>query len=139
MIVQASYKSGAMITADAAAALGRQVMAVPGQIGNTLSEGPLQLISEGAALIRSAQDVLDSLGIFADQREFDFADKKDLKLSETERIILEALEEHPMSTGSIIDVTGLSSGTAAVSLNGMELKGLIRRLNGLCWAKIIKR
>ncbi|MBQ7502745.1 DNA-processing protein DprA [bacterium] len=134
LIVQAPYKSGAMITADLAASLGRQVMAVPGQVGQPQSEGPLELLASGASLVRSAQDVLDALGVFYSQLSLDLP--KSCALNDTERRILEILSEGDRSTGMIADLADLSSGLIAASLHALELQGLIRRQNNLTWHKI---
>lgn len=62
VIVQAARKSGAYITVETALEQGRDVFAVPGQIDNPLSDGPHQLIKEGAQMITCAQEVLESYG-----------------------------------------------------------------------------
>ena len=53
--------SGSLITAGFAQDLGREVGAVPGQATSPLAAGPNRLLSEGAAVVRSASDVLDAL------------------------------------------------------------------------------
>lgn len=59
--VEAAEPSGTLITAGEAIKLGRDVGAVPGQVGNRLAAGPHALIKDGAILIRGAQDVLDAM------------------------------------------------------------------------------
>ena len=59
MIVEAAQPSGTLITADRALRLGRNVGAVPGQVGVRVAAGPNDLIRDGAYLIRDARDVLD--------------------------------------------------------------------------------
>ncbi|MGB3328346.1 MAG: DNA-processing protein DprA [Thermomicrobiales bacterium] len=63
VVTEAPEKSGALITVDFAADQGRDVCAVPGPVGASKSAGCNQLIRNGAFLVRSAQDVLDDLGI----------------------------------------------------------------------------
>lgn len=63
IVAQAARKSGALITANYALEQGREVFAVPGDIFNVLSAGCNYLISQGATVINSSQDVLDHLGI----------------------------------------------------------------------------
>ncbi len=65
VVVEAPYKSGALITAEIATDLGRTVMAVPGRIDSYTSQGCLSLIRDGATLIRNADDVLEALGKFS--------------------------------------------------------------------------
>ena len=61
IVVEAAAKSGALITADFANELGREVFAVPGNIHKTQSRGPHQLIRDGATLVESVEDVLQAL------------------------------------------------------------------------------
>jgi len=60
--VEAPVKSGTLITTSIAADLGRVVMAVPSRIDSRMSAGCLQLIRDGAILVRHAQDVVEALG-----------------------------------------------------------------------------
>lgn len=134
LIVQAPHKSGAMITADLAASLGRQVLAVPGPVGEPQSEGPLELLASGASLVRSAQDVLDALGVFYSQLNLDMP--KSSLLSDNERRIMDILGQGDLSTGRIADLADLSSGLVIGTLHALELQGLIRRQSDLTWHKI---
>ena len=63
MVVEARERSGALITADFALELGRDVFAVPGEITSGLSAGTNDLLRQGAAPLTSVRDVLDALGI----------------------------------------------------------------------------
>ena len=59
VIVEGAHRSGTQHTVKQAVKLGREVLAVPGPVNSTLSELPNQLIFEGAAMVRDAQDLLD--------------------------------------------------------------------------------
>lgn len=59
VVVEAAARSGTMSTANAAVALGRPLLAVPGPVTSTMSLGCLDLIATGtAALARDAHDVI---------------------------------------------------------------------------------
>jgi DNA processing protein len=63
VVVEATRRSGALITADHALALGRDVLAVPGSAWSPLGEGVNALLRAGATPATSIADVLDSLGL----------------------------------------------------------------------------
>lgn len=61
VVVEASLRSGSLITARVAAEQGRDVFAVPGHPMDPRAEGTNSLIRDGAVMVRSAQDILDDL------------------------------------------------------------------------------
>lgn len=61
VVVEASAKSGALITADLGLQGGRELFAVPGSILDPLSRGPNGLLKDGAHVVESASDVLEVL------------------------------------------------------------------------------
>ncbi len=61
VVVEASNRSGALITARLASEQGREVFAVPGQIFSELSTGTHKLIDAGAKLINKVDDLLEAL------------------------------------------------------------------------------
>ncbi len=63
LIVEATMRSGSLITARLALEQGRDIMAVPGRVDSPLSAGCHYLIQQGAKLISASQDILDEFGI----------------------------------------------------------------------------
>jgi DNA processing protein len=57
-VIEAAYKSGALITARFAGEQGKCLMATPGAVTNIRSQGPHHLIRQGAVLVRDAADVI---------------------------------------------------------------------------------
>lgn len=60
LVVEGSAKSGALITARCAVEQGRELFALPGQVGESNSEGPNGLIQSGARVATCAQDILST-------------------------------------------------------------------------------
>lgn len=69
VVVEAPPGSGSLITARHAAEQGREVYAVPGQVGQRNSMGPHSLIREGAKLVETVEDILVELDVPASARQ----------------------------------------------------------------------
>ena len=61
LVMEARRRSGSLITVDQALEQGREVFALPGRVGDSLSEGCHQLIRHGANLLTDSADVLEYL------------------------------------------------------------------------------
>ncbi len=61
LVIEGKKKSGTKITASMAANYSREVFCVPGPIESQLSEGPAELIQEGAKLVTKVEDILEEL------------------------------------------------------------------------------
>ena len=69
IVIEAAFRSGALITARLALEYNREVMAVPGKIDSPLSAGTHKLLKEGARLIDSVEDIMDAMGYIGKELE----------------------------------------------------------------------
>jgi DNA processing protein len=123
IIVEATERSGAMITARLAAEQGRMCMAVPGAVTNMRSKGPHRLIRQGATLIENSEDVVEEIAPHL---------KAMLKSEHEENIhpAVKLISAMPMSIGEIASSLGMSVPDVSRELTVMELKGLVTRTEG---------
>ena len=156
VIVQAARKSGAYITVETALEQGRDVFAIPGQIYNPLSEGPHQLLQEGAQLITCADDVLRSYGLIADTKKKEKKTNKTAQaekeqqmslfdapsplstvtLSDTEARVLELFTAEPLAIEEAAYLSRLSMAELMPVLSMLELYGLIEPMVGRKYIRI---
>jgi DNA processing protein len=123
VVVQAGTKSGSLITARHALELGRDVGAVPGEVGLTVSSGANALIADGAALVSGAQDVLDRLaGISGAVTARRLAGPH---LDERAEGVLTAVEDGLSTGDEIATSSGLAGDEVAVALAELELDGYV--------------
>lgn len=124
VVVEGEAKSGSRISVDHALDLGREIFAVPGPVTSPLSETPLEMIREGATLIRGAGDLLDDLGV--DRAEPPPAPPD---LDHGERKVWDALAGR-LLPDAVARRAGMSVPDAVTALLGLELRGLIASAGG---------
>lgn len=140
VIVEATFKSGSLITARMAGEQGRDVFAVPGHPLDPRAEGPNALIRDGAVLIRNAGDVLESLSTFQSGSLQDSASQKyeplniqpvdDQTLDRVRDEVLSCLSHTPVSVDEIIRSAALPAAAVQIVILEMELAGRVQRLPG---------
>lgn len=125
VVVEGAKGSGSMISAEHAMEFGRDVYAVPGAISNPLTFVPLQLIRDGATMIRGAEDLLHDLGLELVADEV----ATRAELSEIERRVLGELAG-PTLPDRVANAVGLTIPEAVSVLMHLELKGFVRGVGG---------
>jgi len=131
LIIEATEKSGTLITARMALDYNRDVLAVPGSIFNPGSFGTNRLIKQGATPITTSADLLEALHFDLDallpsnKQEELFAD-----LSAPEKKIVDILRIETLPRDELVRQAGLSASEGNSVLMILEIKGLIKESGG---------
>ena len=124
VVVEGEARSGSRISVDHALELGREVFAVPGPVTSPLAETPLEMIRDGATMIRGAEDLLDDLGV---DRTRTPPAPPDLDASEEQ--VWNALAGR-LSADAVARRAGMSVPDAVTTLVRLELRGLVASTGG---------
>jgi len=134
IVVEASLRSGALISAEHAMEQGREVFAVPGPIDSHVSHGCHRLLREGAKLVESVDDVLEELGplsaTVALGDDCDLRHPGELQLNDQERSVLEAIASEPTGIEQIVSNSSLPVARVLSTISVLEMRHLVRRVSG---------
>jgi len=135
VVTEAGEKSGAMITANCALEQSREVFAVPGNITAHGSGGTNRLIQDGATPALSAQDILET---FSSDRIVGYVEARQSlpALSDDEKTIYDALGADSFHADEIARQCDLPVSRVASALTLLELKGMIRQVNHMTYARL---
>lgn len=144
VVVEATDRSGALITAGLAGDLGREVFAVPGRITSETSRGPNRLIQEGAKLVLEWTDIVQELpeewrrlvrGALSETGDAN----RPADLSDDGRLLAHLAPDEPLHIEQLIDRTGIPAARIAAALLALELGGWARQLEGQRWVSVRAR
>src|SRR6185437_648173 len=127
LVTEGAADSVSLITANDAFENNRKVFAVPGPITSSVSRGSISLIAKGAAMVTSAKDIIDELGI--KNYELGSKDKKQKGDTKEEQKVIELLQDQSLHFDEMIKLTKFSSSQLSVLLSLMEMKGIVKSLN----------
>ena len=136
VVVEATKKSGSLITARLAAEQNREVFAVPGSIQSFKSTGTHTLIKQGAKLVEHAQDIVEELTAWiqiSEGPQTGLAGKTGLdrsRLSDDEVLVLNALSPYPVHIDDLIRKIPMDTGKLSSVLLKLELDGLVHQAPG---------
>ena len=145
LVVEATRRSGSLITARWALDNGREVFAIPGSIHNPLARGCHWLIRQGAKLVEEAADVFMELGPLLGTLDLEAIARakvledpaKDVD-PEYERLF-QLLDFSPISLSELVDRSGLTAAELSSMLLILELEGFVEALPGGRYSRLAKR
>ncbi len=134
VVVEATRRSGSLITAKMALDQGREVFAVPGSIHSFKSTGTHALIKQGARLVESVSDIIEELPMLKEtapshHRE-DPPEMATLSMTPEEARILEALGPCEMQFDELARKLSMPAGYLSGLLLNLELKGAVHQSAG---------
>ena len=137
VVIEASQKSGALITARFALEQNREVFAVPGSIFSETSRGTHYLLQSGAKLVESVQDIINELIPQIEQKSVTPVVKPPAPvLSKEELALYGILSTEPKHIDRIIEEASLEPSHVSSRLLELELKGIIRQSVGQNYMRV---
>lgn len=135
VVVQASEKSGSLISASFALDQNKEVFAVPGEITKKLSRGTNWLIKRGAKLVETVDDIVSEIEALrslqnSDLFEEDRNERVLKSLTKNQKEVYGVLTKEPIHIDEIIRLTGMESSHLLSTLLSLELDNLIIQLPG---------
>jgi DNA processing protein len=134
VIVEATKRSGSLITASLALDQGREVFAVPGSIDSFKSTGTHLLIKQGAKLIENTDDITEEFGLSSGlaRREAVKTDAAEAAppMDESAKQIYDMIGDYPVHIDQIVREGNMEAGEVLSLLLEMELRGIVKQLPG---------
>jgi DNA processing protein len=132
VVIEASDKSGSLITASCAAEQGRDVMAVPGNVLSGRNRGGHALIRDGAKIVECADDIVAELGwgLPAVGRSAEVGASGNGSTSSEDSVLSQMDAACPCDLDDLAARCGLDAPRLLPLLADLELRGLIRRVEG---------
>jgi DNA processing protein len=138
LVVEASLRSGALITARHARDQGRDVWAVPGPVGSPTSAGCHHLIKEGAALAGSPQDLLGPGALFPvglEQPQPRLRSEAPADLPADAAALLGLVGAEPVHADTLVRDSGLAPQEVTALLVNLEMAGLVSQQPGRMYVR----
>lgn len=126
LVVEATYRSGAVITAKLARKQGKEVFCIPNKIGVSTGYSTNELIKQGANLATAPEDILQFYGM----EESNTMGNTRKEIQEKYQIIYKTIGQLPISCNEIAKLTNKSMAETMEALCMLELEGYIENVPG---------
>lgn len=131
LVIEAREKSGSLITVDHMLELGKDVLALPGRVGDVLSAGCLGLIRQGAGVLSCCGDVYEVLGLNMAEKKQGKGGGPREKLPPELQTIWCYMGTDPVHVEDLLaEEEDLSLGELSLRLLELERRGYIRQTPG---------
>jgi DNA processing protein len=130
VIIEATPKSGSLITATLAAEQGREVFAVPGSVTSFKSMGTHGLIKQGAKLVEHVQDILEELPLDMPASAAVPSLQQVSEVTIAEKKVLDQLTAYPTHIDNLVRRLSMCAGEVSSLLLQLEVKGLASQQPG---------
>ncbi len=128
LVIEAKYRSGALITASYAKKQGKKLFAIPGSIHSANSNGPHSLIRQGAILVEKPNDILKELDIAPTLLQP--KPQNDVEKNSIEQLILNTLSHGPLHIDKIITTIDLPAPEVSSKIILLEINSKVKNLGG---------
>jgi DNA processing protein len=140
VVVEATKRSGSLITARLSAEQNREVFAIPGSIHSFKSTGTHALIKQGAKLVEHAQDIMEELSyIIEAPHEKDKTGNEIMErisqLSSEESLVFEVIDAYPVHIDDLARKLSMEPGKLSSVLLQLELKGIVYQSPGKLFSR----
>ena len=140
LVVEATERSGSLITARLGAEYGREVFAIPGSIHNPMARGCHRLIRQGAKLVETAADILEELAPLlpssAAAKPPPSATPEEEPLDGDYQALLDAMGFDPVTVDDLVGLSGLTAEAVSSMLLLLELRGHVEATPGGRYGRI---
>lgn len=134
LVIEATEKSGALITARIALDQDREVFAVPGSILSAASKGSNLLIRDGAKTVLDVDDILEELNLSTIPQQMELTELR--PENDIESLLIKHLSEGPVHIDELCRSSSLPIYTVSSTLTMMELKGMVNQLGAMNYVAV---
>ena len=139
LVIEAAKRSGTLITAECALEQGKMVYAIPGRIGDRLSEGCNELIRDGGKIVIGPEDILPEFQLKLENMSLNCKNQKNKIVLETqEKIVYACLDLEPRHIEQLVLLTKLPQDVLLLCLMRLEMVGYIKQPVKNYYVKVVR-